>query len=106
MPSEEKTKIIYEVTAVVRADLVDKYEKYMCEQHIPDLLATGYFRAASITRADGDRYRIRYETNDKETLDSYLQTQAPRLRADFLKHFPEGIELSREVWEVLESWEA
>jgi len=30
--------------------------------------------------------------------------EAERLRADFLNHFPSGIELSREVWEVLQIW--
>jgi len=96
---------IYEITAVVRADLVAKYEVYMREQHIPDLLETGYFRAASFTRSGKDRYRIRYEARDQTALDQYLQNEAPRLRADFLEHFPEGVDLSRDVWEVLEVWE-
>jgi Domain of unknown function (DUF4286) len=95
---------VYEITAVVRADLVEKYEKYMRERHIPDLLETGYFRAASISRAAKNRYRIRYEARDQNALDEYLKNDAARLRADFLEHFPEGAEVSRDVWEVLESW--
>jgi hypothetical protein len=104
MASDEKTTVIYEITAVVRADLIGKYEKYMRGRHIPDLLETGYFRAASFTRSGKDRYRIRYEAHDQTALDQYLQNEAARLRADFLAYFPEGVELNRDVWEVLESW--
>lgn len=96
--------VIYEITAVVRPDLVEKYEKYMRRQHIPDLLETGYFRAAHFTRSEGNRYRIHYEAPDQNALDEYLKSNAARLRADFLAHFPEGVELVRDVWEVLESW--
>lgn len=104
MSSKEKAAIIYEITAVVRADLVEKYEKYMRERHIPDVLETGYFHAASISRAEENRYRIRYEARDQNALDEYLKIDAARLRTDFLEHFPEGVEVSRDVWDVLESW--
>ena len=93
--------VIYEITAIVRAEIVEEYEKYMRERHIPDLLATGYFRRAFFTRSSENRYRIQYHANNQEDLDKYLNSQAERLRADFLKHFPAGVELSREVWEVI-----
>jgi hypothetical protein len=92
--------VIYEITAVVRAELVEEYEKFMREQHIPDLLATGYFQKADFTRSGTNRYRIRYESINQKTLDEYLNNQAETFRADFLVHFPTGIKLSREVWEV------
>jgi hypothetical protein len=97
--------IIYEVTATVREDLTDDYEKYMCEMHIPDLLATGFFGGVKFTRAGGNRYRIQYEAYDQAALDGYLTAGAARLRADFFAHFPEGVELTRENWEVLQVWE-
>ena len=97
--------VIYEITAVVRVELIEEYEKYMRERHIPDLLATGYFSGADFARSAENRYRIRYGAPDKAALDAYLNTQAERLRADFLAHFPEGVELTREVWQVLQDWE-
>ncbi len=96
--------IIYEITAIVRSDLVEAYEKYMRERHIPDLLETGYFRGAKFMCAGENRYRIQYEASDRKTLDDYLSSEASRLRADFLAHFGEGVELSRENWEVLQIW--
>jgi hypothetical protein len=97
--------IIYEITATVRADLIERYEKYMLDRHIPDLLETGFFSGAKFTRAGENRYRIQYEAYDRTALDEYLNTQAARLRADFLAHFSAGIELTRENWEVLQVWE-
>jgi hypothetical protein len=104
---QEKTKkemIIYEITTTVAPQMVEKYEQYMRERHIPDLLETGYFSGAAFTCSTENRYRIRYEAFNKEALDKYLTRDAERLRADFLAHFPAGVELSREVWEVLQTW--
>lgn len=96
--------IIYEITAAVRADLVEEYEKYMVERHIPDLLETGFFGGAKLARTFENRYRIQYEAHDQKALDEYLEREAARLRADFLAHFSEGIALSRENWEVVQIW--
>lgn len=96
--------IIYEITTIVRPDLVKKYEEYMREKHIPELLETGFFSGAKFTHTTENRYRIQYQAHDEKALNEYLQTQAERLRADFALHFPEGIEVSRENWEVLEIW--
>jgi len=96
--------IIYEITATVRAGLAEEYEKYMRETHIPDLLATGFFSGAKFTFSGENRYRIQYEARDRKALDEYLETASTHLRADFLAHFPEGIELTRENWEVLQIW--
>ncbi|MET0753754.1 MAG: DUF4286 family protein [Pyrinomonadaceae bacterium] len=96
--------IIYEITAVVRENLVEAYEKYMRERHIPDLLATKYFSAAYFTRTTDNRYRIQYHARDEDVLREYLKTDATRLRADFIAHFPEGVEVFREIWEIAQVW--
>jgi hypothetical protein len=98
--------VICEITAVVRENLVEAYEKYMRGRHIPDLLATKYFRAAYFTRTLDNRYRIQYHAIDEAALNEYLKTEAERLRADFSAHFPEGVEVVREIWEVAEAWDA
>lgn len=97
--------ITYEITAKVRADLVEQYEKYMREIHIPDLMETKFFSGAKFTRSSENRYRIQYEAHDENALDAYLRTDATRLREDFLVHFSDGVEISRENWEVLQTFE-
>ena len=102
----ERPLVTYEITARVAPHLVEAYERYLRERHIPDLLATKYFVAAALTCAAPGRYRIRYEAPDQAALDRYLAEHAPRLRAHFDEHFPQGVELSREVWTALALWGA
>jgi len=96
--------IIYEITAKVRLDLCSKYEAYMRETHIPDLLKTGAFTGATISTAEPGAYRISYQVQNREDLDRYVRDHAPALRADVAKHFPEGVEQTRIEWTVLEQW--
>jgi hypothetical protein len=96
--------IVYEITAIVREDLIEEYEKYMREQHIPDLLETGFFARAFFTRSIENRYRVQYHAHDQKALDEYLKTKAEFLRNDFLEHFPQGVKVSRENWEILQMW--
>lgn len=93
--------VIYEVTALVAPDLVQDYEHFMREHHIPAILATGCFQRVTFSRADPDRYRMHYEALSSGDLERYLASHAPALREDFTAHFPDGVTLSREVWVVL-----
>ena len=96
--------ISYEVTATVRDDLRLRYEVYMRERHIPDLLLTGLFVRAQLFRGDDGRFRVRYELADRDALERYLAMHASRLRSDVAAHFPDGITHEREVWNGLMSW--
>ncbi len=92
--------LIYEVTATVDAEIASDYERYMTEQHIPELLATGYFAAAFFAK-NGGQYRIGYHADSQELFDAYIANKAERLRDDFTKHFPTGIEVSRQVLDIV-----
>ncbi len=93
--------IIYEITAKVGLDFIDEYEQYMLETHINDLLETGYFKSAEMARVTDGVYRMRYLVKDRETLEKYFETDVERLREDFNKKFPEGVQLSRQILEIL-----
>lgn len=96
--------ISYEVTVTVREDLRGRYEVYMRERHVPDVLLTGLFVGAQMLRDDDGRFRVRYEVVDRAALDRYLTVHASRLRADFAAHFPEGVDVQRDVWTGLTTW--
>ena len=96
--------ISYEVIAEVSAELRTRYEVFMRDRHIPDLLATGLASGAQFDSAGEGRYRVRFAFDDRSALDRYLSTHATRLRADFVAHFPEGVTMSREVWSELRRW--
>lgn len=97
-------KVTYEVTAIVPPEFVERFEDYMRTHHIADVLATGYFESATFSKTEG-KYRMKYVAASREALDQYLKNDTLRLRDDFYKHFPDGIELLRETWDVVESFE-
>jgi uncharacterized protein DUF4286 len=96
--------VVYEVTAVVEHELEAEWERYMRERHIPDVLATGCFTRASLTRAQGGRYRISYHADSTADLDRYVAQSAPALRAEFAARYPGGVALTRETWELVQEW--
>ena len=93
--------ITYEVTAVVDASLTGAYEKYMTSKHLAEVLRTGCFTEAVLERASAGKYRARYRADTEADLERYLRDHTAALRADFAKHFPTGVQLSREVWTEL-----
>jgi hypothetical protein len=96
--------VSYEVTATVDPALTEEYERFMREDHIPALIATGCFRSAAFIRVAPGRYRMRYDADVRADLDHYLGTHAARFRAEFVARFPSGVTLEREVAEVLQVW--
>jgi len=98
--------IIYEVTTTVATDAVPAYEAFMRERHILDVLATGCFVSASIACSLPGRYRICYVARDLDILDAYLATHASHLRSDLARHLGDKVEVSREVWTELQTWQA
>ena len=96
--------VTYEVVADVEPSARERYEAFMRDHHIPEVFATGCFRAVSFERAATGRYRIRYQASTQAELDRYLRDHTTRLRADFAAHFPSGAALEREVWTELRNW--
>ena len=95
----------YEVRVVVREDLMPDFERYMVGKHLPEILATGCFRAIRFEFLEGGTFRTRYEADARADLDRYLKDHAPHFREDFMARFPEGCAVSREVWDGMKSFE-
>lgn len=85
---------IYNVTTNIEESVHDQWLKWMNEIHIPDVLATGKFLSAKMCRVlveedlGGITYSVQFTTVDKETLEAYYKEDAPKLRADTLRLFP------------------
>ena len=93
--------ITYEVLAEMDVGLAADYERYMRDEHIPEVLATGCFARAALERAGEGRYRTRYEAASRALLERYLRDHTSELRARFSARFPDGIRLSRSEWETV-----
>lgn len=79
--------IIYNVTINVEEDIHDSWLTWMKTEHIPEMLATGKFSKALMTKVlveeelGGITYSIQYTTNNIETLHKYYAEDAENLRA-------------------------
>ena len=93
--------VSYEVSATVREDLSEAFESFMTYVHIAEVMATGAFTSATFAKVATGRYRTSYLSATQEDLARYFAEHAPRLRDDVRKHFPDGVEFSREEWSIL-----
>lgn len=96
--------ISYEVTLQLEDPaLAEALVEYMTGKHVAEVFATGLFLDARFEQS-ADLYRSRYTLASQDDLDRYVAGHAPRLRADFLEHFPAGIRITRAVWHELQVW--
>ncbi len=85
---------IYNVTINIEESVHEKWRQWMQEKHIPDMLATGKFSKAIMSRVlveeemGGLTYSVQYTTDSKETLNKYYQEDANKLRKEVLQLFP------------------
>ena len=79
----------------------------MQEKHIPDMLATGKFSKALMSRVQieeemgGLTYSVQYTTDSKETLNKYYKEDANRLRKEVLQLFPNQFVAFRTELEII-----
>ncbi|WP_074405486.1 MULTISPECIES: DUF4286 family protein [Aquimarina] len=78
---------IYNVTINIEETIHDEWLEWMREEHIPDMLSTGKFSKALMTKVlveeemGGITYSVQYTTSNKETLQKYYDEDADRLRS-------------------------
>tara|TARA_R110002033_G_scaffold22878_1_gene54764 strand:- start:78 stop:404 length:327 start_codon:yes stop_codon:yes gene_type:complete len=78
--------IIYNVTVNVDDSVHEDWLYWMRNEHIPEILATGKFLKALMTKVlveeemGGKTYSIQYTAKSKDSLTRYYKEDAPRLR--------------------------
>lgn len=80
---------IYNVTVNVDQDIHDEWFRFMKEQHIPDVMATGYFSDSKMFRVlaqdEGFTYSIQYSFHTMSEYEEYKEKEAPRLQREVLE---------------------
>lgn len=77
---------IYNVTTNIQEDIHDEWVEWMKTEHIPDMLKTGKFTKALMTRVmvkeemGGVTYSVQYTTQNKQMLERYYEEDAQELR--------------------------
>jgi len=96
-------QILYEVRGTTTdVALADTIETYLRVTHVPEVLLTGCFAGAFVSRFDPFTFRTTYVAHDQASLDQYFAQHTARLRAEFSSRFPTGVTLTREEWIVSE----
>jgi hypothetical protein len=98
--------IFYEVSVVVPTKLINAFENYMRNKHIPEIWATECFVQIHFAKMGADNYRTCYQAKTQADYERYLNDFATVMREDFLQHFPDGCQVQRQVWNKLQSWDA
>ena len=84
--------IIYNITANIDDSIHDDWLEWI-QQHIPKVLATGFFIKATFTKVlveedmGGTTYSVQYFAHSKNALLKYQNEFASELQADGLKRF-------------------
>ena len=85
-------KIIYNVTVNIEESIHDEW-KFWIKKHIPEVLATGNFLSAKLTRVlveedlGGVTYSIQYTAKSRQALTLYYKEDAERLRKEAVLKF-------------------
>lgn len=99
--------LIYNVTINIDDSAHDEWLLWMKDKHIPDMLATGKFSHAKMTKVlveeemGGTTYSVQYTTKDRATLERYYRENATRLRQDALQRFADKFVAFRTELEVV-----
>lgn len=99
--------IIYNVTTNIHESVHDQWMIWMQHKHIPEMLATGKFTSAKMTRVlieeemGGVTYSVQYLTDSRETLQKYYQVEAEALREEGVKLFGDKMLTFRTELEVI-----
>lgn len=102
---------IYNVTISIDKNIQDSWLKWI-KDHIPQVLATGRFSEAKLTKVLVDEemgnitYSVQYKAQSRKDLDDYYKFDAERLRKDGLSKFTDKMMAFRTELEIIDEFKA
>ncbi len=100
---------IYNVTSNIDESIHQEWLSWI-KNHIPEVLATGHFTEAKLTRVlveedmGGVTYSVQYRAKSREALDSYYKNNAEQLRKDAMARFADKTLSFRTELEVIDEY--
>ena len=101
--------IIYNVTVNIDKSIHKEWLTWI-KNHIPEVLATGKFTEAKLTKVlveeemGGTTYSIQYRAKSREALENYYQYDADRLKREGLKKFADKMLTFRTELEIIDEY--
>jgi hypothetical protein len=99
--------IIYNVTIKIDLDVHDEWLAWMKLEHIPRVLATGYFHDHRMLRIleedqrDGISYAVQYTAKNLQDYFTYEADHAPALRQEVSDRYPDKFVAFRTLLKVV-----
>ena len=99
---------IYNVTINIEESINKQWLNWI-KEHIPEVLATGKFEKAVLTKVlaqedHGVTYSVQYYASSRDKLDAYYKEDANRLRADGLQKFGDKMLAFRTELQVIDEY--
>lgn len=98
--------IIYNVTITIDPEIHQEWLRWMCEEHIPAVMATGLFSEHRMVRVLTDNeettYAVQYTCADMATYERYREQHAPRLQAETQARYEGRFAAFRTLLEVVD----
>ena len=100
--------IVYNVTSKLDWSIHDAWVKWMLEEHIPEVVATGCFTSAQLLKLleieedDGPTYTAQYFAETKEQQEEYVQQHAAALRQKVFDTWGNRTIAFRSIMEVVQ----
>lgn len=98
---------IYNVTLKVEMHRADEWLAWMRSEHIPEVLATGFFTGHRLSRLlddgelDGITFVVQYETSVIDNFLTYQLKHAPELQRKHIEKFGSDVVAFRTLMEVI-----
>lgn len=99
--------IIYNVTTKVDHSIADAWLRWLKDEHVPDLIATGCFTHATILRlldtdeTAGPTYAVQYHAESKALYNRYIEIFAEAMRKKAIAKWGDQFIAFRSVLEVV-----
>ena len=101
--------ILYSVTVNIEPDVELEWLRWMKDEHIPEVLATGLFveskfyrLLSELTESQGTTYSIQYFAKSLNEVNEYLENLAPDLISKHQDKFPNKFVAFRTVLESID----
>ena len=99
--------IIYSVTVSVDPEIHLDWLEWMQKHHIPDVLATGYFKNCRFIKVRSDEdsgptYNFQYLAESEAMYQAYAELHAPKLQADVKVRYGEKFVAFRMLLDLVE----
>jgi hypothetical protein len=99
--------IIYNVTTKVDHSIADAWLRWLKDEHVPDIIATGCFTHATILRlldtdeTAGPTYAVQYHAESKALYNRYIEMFAEAMRKKAIAKWGDQFIAFRSVLEVV-----